>query len=151
MDYNSSREPIKLREYGRNVQKLVEYIKKEEDKEKRSEYAKALVDLMHQITPQRKDVVENDQKLWDDLFIVSEFDLEIESPYGMPDKAVMSKRPDNMPYQRNRIKYLHYGRNIELLIAEAKKKANILRGEGDAIRNRVFADAYRRDPEFFAF
>ena len=124
MEYNSSREPLILREYGRNVQKLVDFISNEKDDQKRSQYAASLVQLMQQITPQKKDMLENDQKVWDDLHIISDFELEIETPYEKPDKEVINKPPARMPYQKNRIKYLHYGRNIELLINEAKAKTD---------------------------
>ena len=122
MEYNTGRNTLNLKEYGRNVQKLVDFMKKEEDKTKRSEYAQTIVELMKQVTPARKDVQENAQKLWDDLFIIADFDLDIDSPFPMPDKSIINRKPDRVSYQSNRIKYRHYGRNIELLILEAVKK-----------------------------
>jgi len=122
MEYNTSRNTLNLKEYGRNVQKLVDFMKNEKDKAKRSEYAQTIVELMKQVTPTRKDVQENAQKLWDDLFIISNFELDIDSPYPIPDKSIINRKPNRVAYQSNRIKYLHYGRNIELLIKEAVKK-----------------------------
>ena len=121
-DYNTDRPHLILKEYGRNVQKLVDFMKNEKDKAKRSEYAQTIVELMKQVTPTRKDVQENAQKLWDDLFIISNFELDIDSPYPIPDKSIINRKPNRVAYQSNRIKYLHYGRNIELLIKEAVKK-----------------------------
>ena len=122
MEYNTSRNTLNLKEYGRNVQKLVDFMRNEQDKAKRSEYAQTIVELMKQVTPSRKDVQENTQKLWDDLFIISNFDLEIDSPFPMPDKSIINRKPNRVAYQSNRIRYRHYGRNIELLIQEGVKK-----------------------------
>lgn len=122
MDYNTSQPPLILREYGRNVQKLVSYLKTIEDKEKRTAYAHTLIDLMRQVTPSFKETQETTQKLWDDLFIMADFELDVESPYPIPERDVLFKKPERMQYLSNNIKYKHYGRNIELLIKEAIKK-----------------------------
>ena len=122
MEYNTGREHLILREYGRNVQKIVEHIKSIDDKDKRTEYAHAVVHLMQQITPENKDQHENIQKVWDDLYIISGFKLDVDCPYPQPDSDVIWKKPRRVPYQNNRIRYKHYGRNIELLIEEAIKK-----------------------------
>jgi len=122
MDYNTSLSPLILREYGRNVQKLVGYLKTMDDKEKRTAYAHTLIELMRQVTPSNKETQETTQKLWDDLFIMANFDLDIESPYPQPEPEVLTKKPLRVDYNTNRIKYKHYGRNIELLIEEAIAK-----------------------------
>lgn len=122
MEYNTSQPALILREYGRNVQKLVEYLKTIEDKEKRTQSAATLVELMKQITPTVKETPETSQKLWDDLYIMSNFDLDIDGPYPMPAKEVINKKPKRMDYTSYDIKYKHYGRNIDLLIKEAIKK-----------------------------
>lgn len=113
---------IILREYGRNIQKIVTHIKTIESKEKRTEMAHVLVDLMKQIAPAVRETIETNQKLWDDLYIMADFDLDIDSPFPIPEKDVLSRKPDRMPYISNRIRYRHYGRNIELLVNEALKK-----------------------------
>jgi hypothetical protein len=118
LEYNTSRSDLKLREYGRNVEKLVGYIKTIEDKEERTKKAHVLVDLMKQITPLR-DNNETDQKFWDDLHIMSDFDLDIDSPFAPPPQDILEKKPDRMSYNTNRITYKHYGKNMELLIKEA--------------------------------
>lgn len=122
MNYNTSLEPIILKEYGRNVQMLVEYLKTIEDVEKRTEQAHALVELMKQVTPSIKETLETNQKLWDDMYIMAELDLEINGPYPKPEADVINKKPARMPYASNRIRYKHYGRNIELLVKEAIAK-----------------------------
>lgn len=118
LEYNTSRSDLKLREYGRNVEKLVGYIKTIEDKEERTKKAHVLVDLMKQITPLR-DNNETDQKFWDDLHIMSNFDLDIDSPFAPPPQDILDKKPERMSYNSNRITYKHYGKNMELLIKEA--------------------------------
>ncbi len=122
MNYNTSQEPIILKEYGRNVQKLVEYLKTIEDVDKRTEQAATLVELMKQVTPTLREATETNQKLWDDMYIMAGFDLELKGPYPKPEPEILNKKPLKMPYITNRIKYKHYGRNLELLVLEAIKK-----------------------------
>jgi hypothetical protein len=122
MNYNTSLEPIILKEYGRNVQKLVEYLRTFEDVEKRTAQAHTLIELMKQVTPSVRETIETNQKLWDDMYIMANFDMELNGPYPVPEPEVLNKKPGKVPYINNRIKYKHYGRNIELLILEAIKK-----------------------------
>jgi hypothetical protein len=123
MEYNTSRPALILKEYGRNVQKLIAYLDTIEDKEKRTVYAATLVDLMKQVTPSHKDnQSDNSQKLWDDLYIMSDYTASLEGPFPMPERAVQEKKPEKVGYQNNRIKLKHYGRNIELLIEQAIEK-----------------------------
>lgn len=129
MEYNTSQQPLILREYGRNVQKLVAYLKTIEDKEKRNQSAATLVELMKQVTPSVKETPETSQKLWDDLFIMANFDLDIDSPYPAPEPEVLNKKPRRLDYTSYDVKYKHYGRNIDLLIKEAIKKEDPLERE----------------------
>ncbi len=124
MEYNTSRSHLLLKEYGRNIQNLVAYIKTIDTIEERTKYAHSLVALMKQITPARPDDEETDQKFWDDLYIIANFDLDINGPYEKPDEALINARPKPMPYSSNKIEFLHYGKNIELLVKEAIKKVD---------------------------
>jgi len=126
-NYNTQRSALILKEYGRNMQMLVEHIKTFDDKEKRSESAHTLIELMKLINPNINNVQESSQKIWDDLYIMSDFDLDIDSPYPMPEREILNKKPDRMSYKTTEIKYKHYGRNIQLLI----KKAMELEDEED--------------------
>ena len=120
LDYNTQRENLKLREYGRNVQNLVEHLKTITDKEERSKKANTLVELMKLINPDlSKESTENDQKIWDDMHIISDFALDIDGPFPTPDREVLNKKPDRLKYYSNEIKYRHYGRSVELLIEQA--------------------------------
>ena len=119
MEYNTEREHLLLREYGRNVQRMTQYLLTVEDKEKRSSYAKSLVELMKQLNPNVKGSPEYEQKVWDDLFIISNFELDVESPYPKPGSETLTKKPERVGYQNNNIRYRHFGKSIELLIEQA--------------------------------
>lgn len=115
--YNSQQEHLILKEYGRNIQKLVQHVVSIEDSDKRTQYAHALIELMRQINPNLKDSIENSSKLWDDLYIMSGFNLEIEnSPFPMPEKTILGRKPRKMHYNNHPVIFRHYGRNIELLV-----------------------------------
>lgn len=120
MEYNTSQTDVILKEYGRNIQKLAEYVVKIDDKERRTRYAHTLVDLMRQINPLTKETpAEYSQKLWDDLYIMSGFSLDVESPYPMPEKELLGKKPKRLGYNKTEVKFKHYGKNVELLIQKA--------------------------------
>ncbi len=124
MEYNSQRNALVLKEYGRNIQMLVQHVKDIEDKEQRNKYVSALVDLMRQINPNSRDYNENTQKLWDDLFIIADFDLDVDTPFPMPERSILSRKPQRMNYNTNDVSFKHYGKNIELLINKAKDLEN---------------------------
>jgi hypothetical protein len=113
------RPPLILKEYGRNMQKLVAYINSIEDKEKRSESAQVLIELMKLINPSVKETLETSQKLWDDLVIMADFDIDIDSPFPTPDRDILVKKPQRLGYKTSEVRFKHYGRNIELLIKKA--------------------------------
>jgi len=120
-EYNTSRPGIKLKEYGRNVQKLVDYIRTIPDKEKRTELAYTLIELIKQLTPSLKDQPENPQRLWDDLYIIADFNLDVNNPYPVPEPEVLFKKPMRVAYPQSEVRYKHYGKNIERLVKEAMK------------------------------
>jgi hypothetical protein len=120
-EYNTQRPPIILKEYGRNVQKLVEYIRNEPSREKRTEMAYTLIELIKQLTPSLKEQPENPQRLWDDLYIIADFNLDIDSPYPKPERDILFKKPKRMDYPQSPIQFKHYGKNIERLVQEAVK------------------------------
>lgn len=116
---DEDKNPLVLREYGRNVQKLVNYVKTIEDKEKRTRFAETLVDLMKMINPNTKDYPEYTQKVWDDLYIMSGFDLDVDGPFPMPEKSILGKKPRRMTYNTHNVRFKHYGKNVELMIEKA--------------------------------
>lgn len=115
---------IVLKEYGRNTQKIVNYILTIEDRDRRSKFARTLIELMKQINPNMKDAQDSHQKLWDHLYIMSNFSLDVDTEYPMPEKSVLDKKPMKVEYSTNSLKFKHYGKNIELLIKRAIEKEN---------------------------
>jgi hypothetical protein len=120
-DYNTQRPFIILKEYGRNVQKLVEHIRNNPDKDKRTEMAYTLIELIKQLTPTIKDQPENPQRVWDDLYIIADFNLDINSPFPVPERDILFKKPDRVDYPQSNVRFKHYGKNIEKLVKEALK------------------------------
>ncbi|HOX81843.1 MAG TPA: DUF4290 domain-containing protein [Chryseolinea sp.] len=120
-EYNSQRVGIILKEYGRNVQNLIQYIRNQPDKEKRTELAYTLIELIKQLTPTIAEQPENPQRLWDDLYIMADFDLDVNNPYPVPDRDILFKKPQRIAYPKNDLKYRHYGKNVEKLVQEALK------------------------------
>jgi len=121
-EYNTQREGITLKEYGRNVQKLVEYIRTIPDKNKRTELATTLIELIKQLAPVAKEANENPQRMWDDLYIIADFNLDVDTPFGVPQRELLFKKPRKMEYPQNEVRFKHYGKNIERLVKEAVKK-----------------------------
>jgi hypothetical protein len=124
MEYNTQRGHITLKEYGRNVQKLVDYIREQPDKEKRTDMAYTLIELIKQLAPIAKEAPENPQRNWDDLYIIADFNLDLNSPYPIPDREVVFKKPIRMTYPQTDVKYKHYGKNVERLIKLASQNEN---------------------------
>jgi hypothetical protein len=121
-EYNSQRPLIILKEYGRNVQKLVEYIRNIPDKEKRTELAYTLIELIKQLTPTIKEQGDDPQRLWDDLYIIADFNLDVNNPFPIPEREILFKKPMRMDYPQSDVRFKHYGKNIEKLVKEALKK-----------------------------
>jgi len=113
-----------LKEYGSNVQKLTDHIVKIEDRTKRTLYAHILVELMRQIHPNMRDNQDYTNKLWDDLYIISGFELDVDSPYPPPSKESLGKKPLTVGYNQHNLMYRHYGRNIDLLLHKAVNTEN---------------------------
>ena len=106
-----------MKEYGKNIQMLVNHITGIEDREKRTQSAYTVVEIIKQLFPAMKQ--ENDQKLWDDIYIMSEFKLDVDGPFPMPEKELLGKKPQPIGYPKGEVKFKHYGRNIEKLIEKA--------------------------------
>lgn len=116
LDYNTERTALAMPEYGRNVYKMVEHLKSIEDKDKRTEQAKAVIRVMEILNPQVHSQENYAQKLWDHLFIMSGYDLDVDAPYPMPEPSQRETKPLVIPIKKNKIKATHYGRNIESII-----------------------------------
>ena len=121
LEYNSSRNKLVISEYGRHIQKLVEHALTLKDKEKRQKMANGIIDIMGELNPQLRDVADFKHKLWDHLFVISNFELDVDSPYEKPIIEKLFEKPDPLAYPNSKIKYNHYGKVIELMIDEAIK------------------------------
>lgn len=119
MEYNTVRDYLQIKEYGRNVKKMVSYIISVEDREKRTQLAKTTVRVMSQLNPSSKDTEDYWHKLWDHLYIISDFKLDIDSPYPMPERSMLLIKPEPIAYPKNKIRFRHYGKTIERMIAKA--------------------------------
>jgi hypothetical protein len=124
MNYNTQLPKLVLPEYGRHIQEMINYCVNLPDKQERTRCAKAIVDLMAQLNPQLRDVSDYKHKLWDHLFIISDFKLDVDSPYPMPNRENLSKKPERLRYPKGKIKYKHYGRYVESLINKCLEHTN---------------------------
>lgn len=116
LDYNTSREKLAMPEYGRNVLKMVEELKAIEDREKRNTQARAIIKVMETLNPQVHSQENFEHKLWDHLFIIAGFDLDVDAPYPCPVEDEFNTKPVPIPMKGTKIKAAHYGRNIEKMI-----------------------------------
>ena len=119
LEYNPAREEIELLEYGRHVQRIVERCITIEDPVRRNQMAREIIELMGQLNPSLRNVEDFRHKLWDHLFIMSDFKLDIESPYPKTTRALVEKKPEPLPYPQSRIKHRTYGKKVDLLVKKA--------------------------------
>ncbi|ETN96302.1 hypothetical protein P278_08130 [Zhouia amylolytica AD3] len=87
-----------------------------EDKEERNKVAKAIIGVMGNLNPHLRDVADFQHKLWDQLFIMSDFKLDVDSPFPIPTKEMLAERPEGLEYPQNHPKYRFYGNNIKRMI-----------------------------------
>jgi len=121
MQYYTSDSPLRLREFGRNIQSMVEYAQSIEDREQRTQVAEQIIQIMINLQPGLTENTDYKQKLWDALHIISDFDLDVESPYEPPTpESVMPHSSERLEYYRERPRYKQYGKNVELMIEKAK-------------------------------
>ena len=120
-DYNSTREKLILAEYGRNVQNMVAYICTLPTREERNRHAQVVIDLMGFLNPHLRDVADFKHKLWDHLYIISGFKIDVDSPYPKPNEENIHTKPEPLKYPQNRIRYKHYGKTVEYMIEKARQ------------------------------
>lgn len=116
LEYNSERSLMIIPEYGRHMQKLVNHCMALETKEERNTMAKAIVDVMGNLQPHLRDVPDFKHKLWDQLFIMSDFKLDAEAPYTKPSQEELQAKPESLPYPKSASRYRYYGNNIHTMI-----------------------------------
>jgi hypothetical protein len=124
MEYNTDRGTLQMREYGRHVQKMVDFLLTIEDDKTRQKNAEALIELMGFLNPSLKTFEDYRHKLWDHLFFMSNFQLQVDSPYEKPTKETYRMKPAPLPYPGHRIKHSHLGHNLEQVINLALKETD---------------------------
>ena len=116
IEYNTEREHFIIPEYGRHIQKMINHVKLQESKDERNKLAKSIIAVMGNMQPHLRDVPDFQHKLWDQFFIMSKFELDVDSPYDKPSKEELSERPKPLKYPQNFPKYRFYGNNIKTMI-----------------------------------
>ena len=124
MEYNTTRNELIMREYGRHVQKMIEHILTIEEPERRQANAHAAIELMGFLNPHLKNVEDFRHKLWDHLLLIADFKLDIKSPYPIPTREALKARPQPLPYPKRHPKFSHLGKNLEVVIKKALKEEN---------------------------
>ena len=116
LEYNSEREDLIIPEYGRHIHKMVNMAIDCDNKNERNKMAKAIIGVMGNLNPHLRDVPDFQHKLWDQLFIMSQFKLDVDSPYPKPEKEFFEQKPEKLNYPQNHPKYRFYGNNIKKMI-----------------------------------
>ena len=120
MEYNTQLPKLEIPEYGRNIQVMIDHCITIEDREERNKCAKAIIQIMGQLNPHLRDIADFTHKLWDHLFLISKFQLDVDSPYPRPNAETFTTKPKIVPYPATKIRYKHYGKTIERIIDVAK-------------------------------
>jgi len=113
-----------MREYGRHVQRMIEHVQTIEDPDRRQANAYAVIELMGFLNPHLKNVEDFRHKLWDHLFLIADFKLDVKSPYPIPTRETLKARPDPLPYPKRNPKFYHLGKNLEGIIDKALVEEN---------------------------
>lgn len=131
MEYNTSRPKMLIPEYGRNVQKMIDFAIGLQTKDERNKAARAIIEVMGQLNPHLRDVDDYKHKLWTHLYIMSDFKIDVDSPYPVPNQEEIDMKPETLRYPKNKIRYGHYGHNVQKMID------NIVNIESDEERDIV--------------
>ena len=139
LEYNTERSPLHIPEYGRHFQKMVDHAVSITDREERNKVAQSIISVMGNLQPHLRDVPDFQHKLWDQLFIMSDFRLDVDSPFPITSKEVLQQRPEPLDYPQNFPKYRFYGNNIKRMIDVAVKweKGDMRDGLEYAIANHM--------------
>lgn len=119
MEYNTTREKLILPEYGRNVQNMISHAMDIKDREERNRATQAIIEVMGQLNPHLRDVDDYRHKLWTHLFLMSDFKLDVDSPYETPKPEILNEKPEQMNYPSGKIRFGHYGKYTEQLLKKA--------------------------------
>ena len=121
LEYNAERPHLIIPEYGRHLQKLIEQASALTDRAERNKAARYIISVMGSLNPHLRDVPDFQHKLWDQLFIMSDFTIDVDSPYPLPNREILEQKPDRLEYPQNFPRYRFYGNNIKYMIDVANK------------------------------
>lgn len=124
MEYNTTRGKLLLPEYGRNVQNMIRHAMEIEDRDERNRAAQAIIEVMGQLNPHLRDEDDYRHKLWTHLFIMSDFELDVDSPYEIPTPELLMEKPNQMEYPSSKIRYGHYGQYTQKILENSKDMDN---------------------------
>ena len=124
MEYNTTRNELVMREYGRHVQKMIEHLLSIDEPERRQRNSQAVIELMGFLNPHLRNVEDFRHKLWDHLFLISDFKLDVKSPYPIPTRETLKAKPQPLKYPKRYPKYSHLGKNLEVIIQKALNEQN---------------------------
>lgn len=130
MQYNTSRTLMPIKEYGRSVHNMVQHLMTIEDKEKRQKNAEAVIEVMAILNPQLKNQEDYQHKLWDHLFLMSDYKLDVECPYPIPTKEVKQQKPAPLRYPKQKIRWNHLGKSFEKLYEKAIQETDAEKKQG---------------------
>ncbi|MDR1199843.1 MAG: DUF4290 domain-containing protein [Prevotellaceae bacterium] len=145
MDYNTQRKKLHLPEYGRNIHKMVEWVKSLPGKEDRNKQIKAVIAVMGNLNPHLRDVNDFRHKLWDHIQIISDFQIDIDSPHPVPAKESLYDKPKKLPYKSNPLNVPYYGQyilemiNVIVKIEESEKKQCLIMQIANQIKKSYIA------------
>lgn len=130
MEYNTTREQLRIKEYGRGIHDMVKQLKQMSNKEERQKNAEALIEVMAILSPQTKAIEDYRQKLWDHLFLMADYDLDVESPFPVPSREVKQRKPDPLPYPKTKIRWNHFGKKFEEIFDKAMQETDEEKKQG---------------------
>ena len=116
LQYNNERSQLAIPEYGRHIHKMIQQVMAEEDRDERNKQAQAIIGIMGNLNPHLRDVADFQHKLWDQLFIMSDFQLDVDAPFPKPNAEVLAAPPTPLDYPQSYPKYRFYGNNIKGMI-----------------------------------
>lgn len=135
MEYNTTRGKLILPEYGRNVQNMIAHAMEIADRTERNRAAQAIIEVMGQLNPHLRDVDDFRHKLWTHLFVMSDFKLDVDSPYEIPKPEILNEKPNLMEYPKGNIRYGHYGKYTQSILKTSKKIED--EGEREFLKNTM--------------
>lgn len=133
MDYNTAREPMRIAEYGRTIQKLVVQAKAIEDRDERNKAARAIIKVMTQLNPNLKQIEDLNHKLWDHMFMIADFDFDVDSPYPVPSPEQFKEKPERIAYPDTEVGERHYGRIIIKMVQQLAAEEDVEKRQKSAI------------------